>query len=169
LQLAQLVLAGPDPDFVDDDPEGQDVLRELTHHYLSLHHSIQSHIAILKLPMYFRKDNEVIVNALQRIATIVVQNSLKEGFGLTVTEALWKIKPVIGTYAYGIKQQIQHNLNGILIQDPFNKEEIASKLNYALAKPKEREVWGYRGQKKVIENFLIFTQIRKWLRIFASV
>jgi trehalose synthase len=168
LQLAQLVLAGPDPDFVDDDPEGHDVLKELTHYYCSLHPSIQAQIAILKLPMFARKENELIVNALQRIATIIVQNSLKEGFGLTVTEALWKIKPVIGTYAYGIRQQIHDNLNGILIQDPLNKKEIAGKLNYSLARPKEREVWGYSGQKRVIENFLVFTQIRKWLQLFAS-
>lgn len=168
LQLTQLVLAGPDPAFIEDDPEGKEVLSELIEYYLSINPSIQPYISILKLPMSSRKNNELIVNALQRVATIVVQNSLKEGFGLTVTEAMWKIKPVIGTQACGIRHQIRDNLDGLLIEDPSNKEEIASKINYALSHPKEREVFGYYAQKRVIENFLIFTQIRKWLQLFAS-
>jgi hypothetical protein len=59
-------------------------------------------------------------------------------------------------------------LGGLLINDPFDRAEIALKINHALASPKEREVWGYYGHKRVVENFLIFTQLRKLLRLFAS-
>jgi trehalose synthase len=168
LQLCHLIMAGPDPDYVEDDPEGRDVINELKGHYLSLPGNVQSYISILKLPMADRKSNELIVNALQRTATIVVQNSLKEGFGLTVTEAMWKAKPVIGSNVCGIRQQIRDGMDGLLIQDPFNMNEIAERLNFALSRPKEREVWGHYGHKSVIEKFLIFTQLRSWLQIFVS-
>jgi trehalose synthase len=168
IEMSQLVLAGPDPDYVKDDPEGSIVLKELVQNYLSLDSYIQPCITILKLPMSSRKNNELIVNALQRVASIIVQNSLKEGFGLTVTEAMWKGKPVIGSSTCGIKQQIRDGLDGQLIQNSQNIQEIAYKINYALEKPKESEVWGYYAQKRVIEKYLIFTQIRQWLRLFAS-
>jgi trehalose synthase len=168
LEMVHLVLAGPDPNFVNDDPEGNEVLSELSQYYLSLPPSIQQYISILKLPMSSRKNNELIVNALQRVASVIVQNSSKEGFGLTVTEAMWKSKPVIGTTTCGIKQQIQDNLDGLLIENTFSEKEIASKLSYALERPKEREVWGYYAQKKVIENFLIFSQIKNWLKLFIT-
>jgi len=167
LALLQLVLAGPDPSFVEDDPEGIEVLNELCHYYLNLPKQLQQDISILKLPMSNRKNNEVIVNALQRVSTLVVQNSLREGFGLTVTEAMWKVKPVIGSMASGIKHQIRDGIDGRLIHDPNDPKEIAEKLNDALAYPKIREVWGYSAQKKVIENFLIFNQLRKWLDVLS--
>lgn len=169
IEMAQLVLAGPDPDYVKDDPEGNAVLHELIQYYLSLDAYIQPYIAILKLPMSSRKNNELIVNALQRVASIVVQNSLKEGFGLTVTEAMWKVKPVIGSCTCGIRHQVRDGLDGLIIQDPHDVKEIAHKINYALEKPKEAEVWGYYAQKRVIEKYLIFTQLRQWLRLFASI
>jgi trehalose synthase len=167
LSLLQLVLAGPDPTFVEDDPEGKEVMNELCKYYEELPSNLQHDISILKLPMSNRKNNEVIVNALQRVSTLVVQNSIREGFGLTVTEAMWKIKPVIGSMASGIRHQIRDGIDGRLIQDPSDPKEIAEKLNQALAEPKIREVWGYSAQKKVIENFLIFNQLRKWLDILA--
>jgi trehalose synthase len=168
LELLNLILAGPDPDFVKDDPEGRETLMELIQYYKSISSEIQKDIAILKLPMSSRKYNELIVNALQRTASVVVQNSINEGFGLTVTEALWKTKNVIGTSACGIRQQIRDNIDGTLIGDPEDPKEIAFKLNNSLKNEKEGEVRGYNAQKRVIEHFLIFTQLRKWLRLFAS-
>jgi trehalose synthase len=168
IELSNLILAGPDPDFVEDDPEGKEVLNEISELYMKLDTEMQRHILVLKLPMTNRKNNELIVNALQRIATIVVQNSIKEGFGLTVTEALWKSKTVLGTNACGIKQQIRDGIDGRLIKNPENPVEIAEALSCILNSPKERDVWSHSGQKKVVENFLIFTQIRKWINLFAD-
>jgi trehalose synthase len=168
IKLSNLILAGPDPDFVEDDPEGREVLNGISEIYMKLDAEIQRHVVVLILPMSSRKYNGLIVNALQRIATIVVQNSIKEGFGLTVTEALWKSKTVLGTNACGIRQQIRDGIDGKLIKNPEDPAEIAAMLAFILNSPKERDVWSHSGQKKVIENFLIFTQIRKWIKLFAD-
>lgn len=168
IALAQLVLAGPDPGFVNDDPEGKQVLDELSAAYLSLDRALQNDISILVLPMTSLKHNNLIVNALQRTASIVVQNSKQEGFGLTVTEAMWKTKPVIGTVACGIRQQIRNDIDGKLIHDPENPHEIARMLHYVLQCRKEQEVWAQNAHKRVVENFLVFNQVRRWIREFAS-
>jgi trehalose synthase len=168
IELANLILAGPDPNFVNDDPEGNESLNELIDFYKSIPNEIKKDIAILKLPMTSRKYNELIVNSLQRAASIVVQNSIREGFGLTVTEAMWKAKNVIGSSACGIREQIRDKIDGELINDPLDVLEIADTLNLSLKNEKNGEVHGYNAQKRVIEHFLIFTQVRKWLRLFAS-
>lgn len=169
MELTELVFAGPDPAFVGDDPEGMQVLEEITRSYTSLPGNIQNHITVLKLPMSSRKQNELIVNALQRVATVVVQNSIREGFGLTVTEAMWKTKPVIGSSACGIKLQIREDLDGKIIQNPEDPSEIAAVLSQALHDPKQREIWAYNAHKRVVENFLIFTQLRQWIKVFATI
>lgn len=169
IELALLVLAGPDPDYVDDDPEGKAVLKELTAEYLKLEPEVQGSIAILKLPMQSRKENELIVNALQRVATVVIQNSIREGFGLTVTEAMLKAKPVIGTNACGIREQIRDEIDGKLISNPEDEKEIASVISHTLKHHLERGVWEVNAQKRAAENFLIFHQVKKWIRLFAEI
>ncbi len=106
LEITRLVLAGPDAESTQDDPEAQDVLKELRSQYTSLDKEMQQDVMLLTLPMVSRLENALMVNALQRCSTIVVQNSIQEGFGLTVTEAMWKRIPVIGSNACGIRQQI---------------------------------------------------------------
>ncbi len=169
LELAFLVLAGPDPTFIEDDPEGNEVVNELAAYYQKLPPGIQSSVAILMLPMSSRKNNELIVNALQRVSTVVVQNSIREGFGLTVTEAMYKAKPVIGTSACGIREQVRDNIDGKLINDPQDAKEIAQVISHTLKHHLERGVWEINAQKRATDNLLIFSQIQKWLRIFASI
>lgn len=106
LEITRLVLAGPDAESTQDDPEAQDVLKELRSQYTSLDKEMQQDVMLLTLPMVSRLENALMVNALQRCSTIAVQNSIQEGFGLTVTEAMWKRIPVIGSNACGIRQQI---------------------------------------------------------------
>jgi trehalose synthase len=89
LALARLVLAGPAAAAIQDDPEAQSVLEELRSAYSALDTAVQADIAILALPMASLDENALMVNALQRASTIVVQNSLREGFGLTIAEAMW--------------------------------------------------------------------------------
>ena len=104
-----LVLAGPDPSFIQDDPEGIRVFNDLCTFYKSLgdkYKDIQDKIYILSLPMNNRDENALIVNALQRLSSIVIQNSLREGFGLTVTEAMWKGTPIIASNVGGIRVQV---------------------------------------------------------------
>ena len=163
LQLARLVLAGPDPAAVADDPEATEVLGELVETYVGLPRSFQEDIALVSLPMGIRKDNELIVNALQRCSSIVVQNSLREGFGLTVTEAMWKRAAVLGSRACGIRQQIRDGVDGWLLDDPEDSKEIADRIDKLLANTSGRVRLGESAQRRAHDEFLVFTQVRYWL------
>jgi trehalose synthase len=167
LELCRLVLAGPDPSGVADDPEGKEVFNELCRTWLELPPAIQKDIALLSLPMVSRKENALIVNALQRCATIVAQNSLREGFGLTVTEAMWKGKAVLGSSAVGIRQQIRDRIDGRLVAAPTDSEEIASGLFELMVSPRTRYQLGRNAHRRVHDEFLIFPQLSRYLRFIA--
>jgi trehalose synthase len=169
LENARLVLAGPDPASVQDDPEATAVLEEICSHYLALAPELQQDIAILSLPMGSRKHNALMVNALQRCSTIVVQNSLREGFGLTATEAMWKANAVLGSRAVGLRQQIRDGMDGRLVSSPEDPEEIASVLDEMLADEKVRDQWGRTAEHRAHHEFLIFPQLRRWLELLAEV
>ncbi len=168
LEMVRLVLAGPDPAAVADDPEAQEVLRELTAAYVALPRALQSDIALISLPMAVRKENELIVNALQRCSSVVVQNSIQEGFGLTVTEAMWKRAAMLGSRACGIRQQIRDGVDGRLIQHPDDPKEIAARLNGLLEDVAGRIQLGQNAQRRVNDEFLVFTQVRNWLATLAD-
>ncbi|MFZ0612814.1 MAG: glycosyltransferase [Desulfobacterales bacterium] len=168
LELVRLVFAGPDPDFVKDDPEGREVLEELKRYYCALSPALQQDIVLLLLPMSSRKENELIVNALQRSSSIIVQNSLREGFGLTATEAMWKLVPFMGSTACGLRQQVRNRVDGLLIARPEDKSAIAEGLNQILADVKRRQVWAYNAQKRVLNHFLVFNQLSRWLNVFVD-
>jgi trehalose synthase len=166
--IARLVLGGPDPTFIQDDPEGKEVLQELIDYYCRLTPEYQNDIALLTLPMDSRKENALMVNALQRCSTVIVQNSTQEGFGLTATEAMWKRVPILGTHACGLRQQIRHCIDGMLTHDPNDSEEIAENLNALLEDPIGRDLLARSAQRRVHQEFLIFAQLRHWLRILAD-
>jgi trehalose synthase len=168
LDLCRLVLAGPDPDFIADDPEGKAMLEELIEAYKNMPAEVQDDIAILLLPMHSRKENALIVNALQRCSSIVVQNSLREGFGLTVAEAMWKSIPVMGSKACGIRQQLREGIDGHYTESAEDPVAVADALDFMLRQPKQREVWGFNAQKHAINNFLVFTQIRRYLQLLTQ-
>jgi trehalose synthase len=168
LEIVRLVLAGPDPSSIQDDPEGQEVLAELREEYMRLPQRYQSDVALLTLPMGSRKENALMVNALQQCSTVIVQNSLQEGFGLTATEAMWKQVPVLGTRACGIRQQIRDGVDGVLTADPQDPDEIAERLDGLLADVVGRDRMGRSGQKRVQQNFLVFVQLCNWLRLLAE-
>jgi trehalose synthase len=168
LELVRLVLAGPEPGSVQDDPEAKDVLDELRAEYCALAPEYQKDIVLLALPMDSVKHNALMVNALQHCSTIVVQNSLREGFGLTATEAMWKGIPVMGTQACGLRQQIRDGLDGRLICDPEDPEEIADVLDQMLGDPLARDRWGRNAQLRAHNEFLIFTQLCRWIKVLAA-
>jgi len=169
LEQARLVLAGPDPASIRDDPEATEVFTELCEVYGALEPRLQADVALLALPMASVKQNALIVNALQRCATLVVQNSLQEGFGLTVTEAMWKRCAVLGSPACGLRQQIRHGFDGRLLRNPEDLQEIADALEQLLIHPYAREAHGRAAQLRVQEEFLVFTQVRRWLEVLAQV
>jgi trehalose synthase len=168
LEIARLVLAGPDPDSIQDDPEGQEVLEELKGLYRGLSPELQKDIALLSLPMESRKHNALMVNALQRCSSIIVQNSLREGFGLTAAEGMWKRVPVLATNACGLRQQVRDGIDGLLTRDPEDPEEIAENLDYLLGHMHQRSLMRRNGQRRVHDEFLVFRQVRRWLRLLAT-
>ena len=112
-----LVLAGPDVDAVSDDPEGAAVLARCRTRWRELSAEQRERVHLSCLPMDDVDENAHLVNALQRRATVMVQKSLVEGFGLTVTEAMWKSRPVIASAVGGILDQIVDGQNGLLLRD----------------------------------------------------
>jgi len=168
LELVRLILAGPEPASIQDDPEGQEVIRELGDMFLDLDPRLQKDVVLLSLPMASRKENALMVNALQRCSTVVVQNSLREGFGLTATEAMFKRVPVMGTHACGLRQQIRDGLDGRLVADAENPGVLADMLEEMLSDAKLRHRWARSAQSRVHEEFLVFTQLRRWLNVLAG-
>ena len=168
LDLVRLVLAGPDPESVSDDPEGQEVFREICAIWHDLDPDVQRDVAILALPMDSRKHNALMVNVLQRCSTIVAQNSLREGFGLTVTEGMWKRAPILGTHAAGIREQIKEGVHGRRVTHPDDSAEIATVLDEMLAAKKEREIWGRNAERRATHRYLVFAQIHRWLDVITQ-
>lgn len=169
LEITRLVLAGPDPASIQDDPEGQEVLESLKAKYLSLPERIQNDVVLLALPMGSRKENALMVNVIQRSSSIIVQNSLREGFGLTATEGMWKRKPVLISNACGLRQQVREGVEGAIVYDPQDPVEIAGRLNEILSDPYLRDYQGQKAQRRVHDNFLVFSQVRKWLEVLSTV
>jgi trehalose synthase len=147
----QLVLAGGG---ASDDPEGAVVLQEAQDEAGS-----DPDIIILNLPPWSALE----INALQRASTIVMQKSIKEGFGLTVAEALWKRKPVIASAVGGIPTQIIHKLTGVLVH---SVEGAAYQMRYLLTHPEFAAGLGNNGYEHVKENFLLTSNVRRWLLLF---
>jgi trehalose synthase len=111
----------------------------------------------------FHNVGDIGVKAFQLASDVVIQKSIKEGFGLTVTEALWKKKPVVGGKTGGIKIQIQDEINGFLVS---NIQEATEKTLYLLQNPEIAKKMGERGKKIVLENFLSTREIEDYLVLF---
>lgn len=148
----QLVLAGGG---ATDDPEGEEVLREVRESAGN-----DSDIHILLLP----PDAHITINALQRASDIILQKSLKEGFGLTVTEAMWKGKPVIGGNTGGIRLQIVNHHTGFLVDTP---EGAALRIQYLLQNPDKMKEIGQNAKEYVRKNFLNTRHLREILSLFT--
>ncbi|MEJ2566335.1 MAG: glycosyltransferase [Gammaproteobacteria bacterium] len=149
----QLVLAGGG---ASDDPEGELVLEEVR-----ATAGGDEDIHILLLP----PDAHRTINALQRAADIVVQKSTREGFGLTVTEGLWKAKPVIGGNTGGIRLQVVDHHTGFLVNSP---EGAALRIRYLLHQPDKIAAMGAKAQEFVRDNFLITRQLREYLTLMVG-
>ncbi|PVU70742.1 glycosyl transferase family 1 [Sulfolobus sp. SCGC AB-777_L09] len=147
---AQLVYVGSP---AHDDPEGEEVYKETTEVAGN-----DKDIKLLMLP----PNSDLEINAFQRGSTVVLQKSIKEGFGLTVSEALWKMRPVIGGNTGGIPLQIIHKVTGFLVNTP---EEAAHYTLYLLRNKEERERLGRNGREHVRRNFLITRELRDYLMV----
>jgi trehalose synthase len=151
---AWLVLAGPSLGSVTDDPDGTAVLAEVEDDWRRLPDGVRSRVLLACLPMEDLDENGAIVNALQRQAAIVVQKSLKEGFGLTVTEAMWKARPVVATAIGGIVDQIEDGVNGVLLSNPLDSKQFATAVGELLAHPERAAAIGEAARESVRADFL---------------
>lgn len=154
MTLLQLVLAGGG---AADDPEAKVVLEEVKRAAAD-----DPDIHVLVLP----PDAHRTVNALQQAADIVLQKSIKEGFGLTVAEAMWKSTPVIGGDTGGIRLQVINHYTGFLVRTP---EGAALRIRYLLHRRDELLKMGQRAKRLVQENFLLTRQLREYLALMISV
>ena len=149
----QLVLAGGS---ASDDPEGAQVLKEVKQAAED-----DPDIKVLELPPWAPLE----VNALQRASTIVLQKSLREGFGLTVSEALWKKKPVVAAAVGGIPNQVIHKHTGLLAH---SVEGAAYQVRFLLSHPEIAARLGENGHAHVKENFLITQNLKRYLTLFLA-
>ncbi len=168
LERVRLLLAGPEPAAVQDDPEAVQVLNELCALYQRLPAELQRDIALLSLPMSDFRENALMVSALQTVSTLVVQNSIREGFGLTATEPMWKGTPVMVSSACGLRQQVRPGLDGEMIRDANDPAEIAQALDRLLRDPDRRAMMARSAQRRVRDEFLVFNQVRQDLEVFAG-
>jgi trehalose synthase len=151
---ASLVLAGPNVRAVADDPEGAAVFEEVVAAWRELPHGVRMRVELASLPMTDPQENAAMVNALQRHAAVVVQKSLEEGFGLTVAEAMWKGRPVVASRVGGIQDQIEHDVSGLLLDDPRDPEQLARALTRVLEDPALARKLGEQGQRRVRDLFI---------------
>lgn len=149
----QLVLAGGG---ADDDPEGEAVLAEVRRAA-----DDDPNVKILLLP----SDAHRTINALQRAADIVLQKSLREGFGLTVTEAMWKERPVIGGDTGGIRLQVVNGQTGHLVRSP---EGAALRIRHMIQHPHQRAYMGRQARRFVRENFLLTRHLREYMTLMVA-
>lgn len=148
----QVVLAGGT---ASDDPEGLEVLQKVKERAAD-----DKDIHVLMMP-----HNDIHVNALQRASTVVMQKSLREGFGLTVTEALWKGKPVVAGAVGGIPLQIKHKYHGLLCR---SVEGAAFALKQLLQNPDYATALGRNGLEHVRLNYLLTRHLREYILLFLS-
>ncbi len=165
---AALVLAGPNVHAVADDPEGADVFEAVVQAWRELPHAVRSHIHLVSLPTDDIEENAAIVNALQRHATVVVQKSLHEGFGLTVTEAMWKSRPVLASAVGGIQDQIENEVNGLLLKDPEDLASFSGMLRRLLEDPDWAAKLGRAARERVREQFLGIRHLIDYARLLES-
>ncbi len=150
---AQLALVGPAVEHVSDDPEGREVLEQCIEEWGLLPPERRRRIRLVVLPMDDRDENAAMVNALQRHATVIVQKSLAEGFGLTVAEGMWKAKAVLASAVGGIVDQVTPG-TGVLLADPRDLDGFGDALVALLDRPEEVARLGGNARRHVLESFV---------------
>jgi trehalose synthase len=163
-----LVLAGPDVAAVADDPEGAAVLESCRCLRAGLAPEARARVHLALLPMDDVDENAHLVNALQRHASVVVQKSLAEGFGLTVTEPMWKARPVVASAVGGIADQIEDDASGVLLRDPTDLAGFADAVATLLGDPDRMARLGQGGHERVRDYFLGDRHLVQWVQAFED-
>jgi len=151
---AHLILAGPAPTSVSDDPEQPEILRELGERHSALSEPIRKRVHMAQLPMEDEEENASLVNAMQRHADVVVQKSLAEGFGLTVAEAMWKARPLVASRVGGIEDQVENGRSGLLIDDPRDLDAFGQAVVGLLRDERQARNLGSAARQRIARHFL---------------
>jgi trehalose synthase len=162
---AHLLLVGPDPEGVTDDPEARAVLAECAEIWRGLTDVHRSGASLVGVPMDDLEENAAIINSLQRHATVIVQKSLKEGFGLTVSEGMWKGDPVVASAVGGIQDQVRDGVDGFLLPDPTDLQSFAARVKQLLSEPDLPARMGASGHERVRDHFLPDRDLGEWLAL----
>jgi len=163
-----LLLVGPNVGGVSDDPEGAQVLGECRELRAALPPSQRARVHLCCLPMDDVDENAHLVNALQRHATVVAQKSLMEGFGLTVTEPMWKKRPVVASAVGGITDQIEDDRTGVLLADPADLDRFAALAADLFKDPERRARLGAAAHERVTSAYLGDRHLIQYGELFAS-
>ena len=165
---AHLALVGPDVEGGRDDPEGLEVLQECVAAWHQLPAEQRRRISVVSVPMDDVDENAAIVNAIQQHASIVTQKSLVEGFGLTVSEAMWKARPVVASGVGGILDQISDGQHGVLVE-PEDHDAFAAALTRLLSDAAESRRLGEAARERVLNHYLADRQLTQWAQLFAAI
>lgn len=165
---AHLLLAGPSVAGVADDPEGGAVLAECIDAWRRLPHAMRSRVHLACMPMEDPDEQAAIVNALQRHATVVVQKSLAEGFGLTVAEAMWKERPLVASAVGGIVDQVRDGLEGLLLDDPTDLAVFGAAVERLLRDPLEAARLARAARERAATEFLGDRHLRQYAGLLAE-
>lgn len=147
------MLAGPEVLLVADDPEDVAVFAAVIEARDRLPRAVGELGHLAELPMRDTEENAAIVNAPQRSATVAVQKSLAEGFGLTVAEAMWKGRPVVASHVGGIADQVVDGETGVLAR-PTDLDAFGAALVELLSHPAKARAMGAKAQRRVRRKFL---------------
>jgi trehalose synthase len=165
---AHLALVGPAVHGVDDDPEAGPVLDDCVHAWTDLPQAVRSRVHLACVPMHDPDEAALIVNALQRHARVVTQKSLAEGFGLTVTEAMWKRRPVVASRVGGIVDQIADGEHGLLIDDPFDLDAFGRAVRVLLEDEPLADRLAGAAYQRAFEEFLGDRHLERYAGLFSA-
>jgi trehalose synthase len=162
-----LMLVGPAVKGVSDDPEGAAVYADCLLQWHDLKPAARARTLLVTLPLDDIDENAAMVNALQRCATVIAQKSLAEGFGLTVSEGMWKGRPVIGSAVGGIIDQIGDG-TGILLRDPTDLAAFGSAACLLLGDQDQVERMGQAAHDHVREQYVGDVHLLRYARLFGA-
>jgi trehalose synthase len=168
-RTSRLVLCGPSPASIVDDPEAGAVFAEVFDYWQALPQTVARRVHLLQPVLDDGDSNARLVNALQRRATVVAQKSLQEGFGLTVTEAMWKARPVVASRVGGIQAQIIHKQSGLLLDDPNDLPGFVDLLTEVLNHPAYAADLGRAAAHRVGEHFTVQREIDDHYRLYSRI
>jgi trehalose synthase len=165
---AELVLAGPAVSGVSDDPEGLQIWEETAAIWRGLPAPERERVHLAAVPMDDPVENALVINALQRHAEVVVQKSLAEGFGLTVSEAMWKSRPVVASAVGGIADQIVDGESGLLLENASDLDGLGRLVSQVLESPTLAARLGENARHRVVEHYLPDRQLLQYATLLGQ-